>query len=84
MKYYDPLAGKELLPVILAVNSDTAKILKQMADDMDLSLDEVVSTIADDSVIGLSVSLTNDFFEDVIIPDSFTMADLNNYGKRVI
>ncbi len=73
MKYLDP-AEQILFPVIISVRADTAELLREMADEMDTSMDEVLSAIAEDSVSDLSRSRT--FVDDVVIPDRCSTDDL--------
>ena len=65
-----------LLPVLISVSADTADLLIEMAYDLNSSLDDLVSVLAEDAVVGLSPS--KDFLDDVVIPDSFTREDLMN------
>ncbi len=73
MKYLDP-AERFLFPVILSVRADTAQLLKEMAMEMDSSIDELLSAIAEDSVCDLAGKYS--FLEDVFIPDSCSTKDL--------
>ena len=73
MKFLDP-SEQVLFPVFLSVRADTADLLMEMAKEMDISLDEVLSAIAEESVTGLS--RPQQFLEDVIIPDKCSMDDL--------
>ena len=72
MKYQDP-AERVLLPVIISVTVETAQLLSEMANEMDVSLDEVVTAISEEAVTGLS---RKDFIEDVYIPDRCSREDL--------
>lgn len=73
MKYLDP-SRQVLIPVILSLRADTAALLEEMSCELGVSLDEVVSQIAEDSVIGLESK--NNFIHDVVIPDSVSYEDL--------
>ena len=76
MKSSDP-AKQVLLPVIMSVRADTADLLFEMASDMDISLDEIISSLAEESVEGLSSQ--GRFLKDIVIPDSFTLDQLHRY-----
>ena len=73
MKYLDP-SERVLFPVILSVRADTAELLKEMANEMDVSMDDVLSAIAEDSVCDLAGSRV--FLNDVVIPDRCSTEDL--------
>ena len=73
MKYLDP-AELVLFPAIISVRADTANILREMANEMGVSLDEVLSALAEDSVSQLSPN--TDFLDDVFIPDRCSTQDL--------
>ena len=73
MKSTNP-AELVLLPAIISVRADTAHVLREMANDMDVSMDEVLSALAEDSVSQLGSN--NDFLEDVFIPDRCSTQDL--------
>ena len=71
MKYLDP-SSHVVLPTLLTVRSATADLLLELADDMGISLDELLSVLAEDSVI----TLGNTSFGDVTIPDRCSKQDL--------
>tara|TARA_B100000700_G_C14729873_1_gene707842 strand:- start:3 stop:239 length:237 start_codon:yes stop_codon:yes gene_type:complete len=73
MKFLDP-TERVLFPVIISVRAETAQLLKEMASEMEISLDEALSAMAEDAVVGLSSG--NKFFDDVYIPDQCSMDDL--------
>ncbi len=73
MKYIDP-AELVLLPTIISVRADTAQVLREMANDMDVSMDEVLSALAEDSVSQLGSNKL--FLDDVFIPDRCSAQDL--------
>ncbi len=52
MMYIDPTSGV-LLPAVVSVSHDTARLLNEMAREMGVSLDELFSAFAEDAVIGL-------------------------------
>ncbi len=73
MKYIDP-SESVFLPVIISVSADTAHVLTSMANEMDTSLDELLSAIAEDSAIEFSDD--GAFSHDIAIPDSISTEDL--------
>ena len=79
MNYLDP-AERVLFPVIITVRADTAELLDEMANEMELSMDEVLSAIAEESVseIGASSSLGggSPFLDEVLIPNRCSTEDL--------
>ena len=73
MKFLDP-SEQILLPVCLSLRGQTVGLLSEMASEMNVSVDELLSGIAEDSVIGLTKN--KNFLEDVYIPDRCSMDDL--------
>ena len=63
-----------LFPVTISVTAETVRVLAQIAEDMGISVDDVLSVLAEDAVIDLeSKSLTT---ENVFIPDKCSRSDL--------
>ncbi len=62
--------------VNLSLKSETLRMLIEMADDMGASLEEVISSIAEDSVIDLK--RLQDELGIVIIPEKCSTQDLIN------
>ncbi len=79
MKFLDP-AEQVLFPAILSLRADTAELLAEMAEELETSLDEVLSSIAEDAVSGLSKPTI--FFNDVVIPDRCSTDDLFRSMKQ--
>ena len=73
MKYLDP-RSKVVMPAVLTLSPKSAKLLLQLADDMGVTFDELISCLAEDSVINLEEIS----FEDVTIPDMCSTEDLLN------
>ncbi len=73
MKYIDP-ADSVFLPAHLCVSGETAELLREMAREMGVSVDEVLSCLAEDAVIDLAT--VKDSFDDVYIPDKCSTEDL--------
>ncbi len=78
MKFNDP-SERVLLPIIISVRADTATLLKEMASEMDVPLEEVISAMAEDSVIELEERSL--LLEEVQIPDSCSIVDLLKFIK---
>ncbi len=60
----------------VSVKAETARLLIEMANDMEISLNDVFSSLAEDAVIGLTRK-KNDF-ESIIIPEKCSKEDLQN------
>ena len=73
MKYIDP-GDQVLLSLIISVRADTAEFLAEMAKEMDSSVDEVVSAIAEDSLC--DVSQVADLPDSTVVPDSCSLEEL--------
>ena len=73
MKYLDP---EELVLVsfIASLKRGTALVLDEMAKDLGISIDELLSAIAEDAVTGLMRE--REVLQDVFIPDSCSTEDL--------
>ena len=67
MKYLEPSGEQSLIPLIISVRAETARLLSEMAREMGVSLDEVLSFIAEDAVIGLESN--SKALEDIFIPE---------------
>ncbi len=76
MKYLDP-SEQVLVPVFMTVRGDTARLLTEMAKEIGVSLDELLSGIAEDAVIGLEEPSPK--LDDVVIPNSTNAFDLLRY-----
>ena len=63
-----------LFPVTISLKADTVKLLNEMAADMGISIDDILSVLAEDAAIDLQ----GDFkcLEKVIIPDKCSKEDL--------
>ena len=51
-------SSRVLFPAILSISDESAALLQEMAKDMSISLDELLSGIAEDSVSGLAHGLS--------------------------
>ena len=75
MKQANP--GNEYIPldIRISVRRDTLKLIAEMAQDMGISINEVFSFLAEDSVIDLE--LLEDF-NGIEIPNKCSLDDLKN------
>ena len=64
------------ISVNLSLNEGTLRMLLEMSDDMGASLDDVISSIAEDSVIDLK--RLQDELGIIIIPEKCSKQDLIN------
>ena len=67
------------ISVNLSLKDETLRMLIEMADDMGASLEDVISSIAEDSVIDLK--RLQDDLDIVIIPEKCSKQDLINSLK---
>ena len=61
-----------LFPVTISVTVETVRILYQLAEDMGISIDDVLSVLAEDAVIDLETLS----IENILIPDKCSREDL--------
>ena len=75
MKYFDSYRDHNIkVPITISIKASTADLLHEMAAEMGISLDEVLSVLAEDAVIGLEHC--NQPFEMIRIPDKCSKNDL--------
>ena len=75
MKSLNPKNEYIPLNIKISVRRDTLRLLSEMAEDMGISIDEVLSFLAEDSVIDLEL-IEN--IEKVEIPNKCSLDDLKN------
>tara|TARA_B100001115_G_C15498577_1_gene235914 strand:- start:266 stop:517 length:252 start_codon:yes stop_codon:yes gene_type:complete len=75
MKSINPKNEYVPLKINLSLRRDTLRLISEMANDMGLSIDEVLSFLAEDSVIDLEI---DEDFKDIKIPNSCSLLDLKN------
>ena len=75
MKSVNPENEYILLDIRISVRRDTLRLIAEMAQDMGISIDEVFSFLAEDSVIDLE--LLEDLNE-IEIPSKCSIDDLKN------
>tara|TARA_B100000029_G_C16769632_1_gene665035 strand:- start:197 stop:433 length:237 start_codon:yes stop_codon:yes gene_type:complete len=73
MKYLEP-GDRVLFPVMISLRADAAELLREMANEMGTTLDDLISALAEDSACDLSE--TAEFLDDVYIPDRCSTQDL--------
>ena len=75
MKSVNPKNEYIPLNIKISVRRDTLRLLSEMANDMEISIDEVFSFLAEDSVIDLE--LIEDL-NNIKIPNKCSLDDLKN------
>ena len=75
MKSANPENEYVPLNLRISVRKDTLRLISEMANDMGISINEVFSFLAEDSVIDLEL-LEN--LNDIEIPDKCSINDLKN------
>ncbi len=79
MKSLNPKNEYIPLNVKISVRRDTLRLLEEMAEDMGISINEVLSFLAEDSVIDLQL---DEDLEKVYIPDKCSFEDLRNAFEK--
>ena len=77
MKSINPKNEYVPLRINLSLRRDTLRLISEMAKDMGISIDEVLSFLAEDSVIDLEI---DEDLRDIKIPNSCSFEDL----KKII
>ena len=67
------------LRINLSLRRDTIRLISEMANDMGISIDEVLSFLAEDSVIDLEI---DEELKGIKIPSSCSLADLKEIIKK--
>ncbi len=73
MKSLNPKNEYIPLKINLSVRRDTLRLLSEMASDMGISIDEVLSFLAEDSVIDLEIE---EDLKRITIPNKCSIEDL--------
>jgi len=73
MKSINPKNEYVPLRINLSLRRDTLRLISEMANDMGLSIDEVLSFLAEDSVIDLEI---DEDLRDIRIPSSCSVEEL--------
>tara|TARA_Y100000589_G_scaffold128669_1_gene122541 strand:+ start:3147 stop:3398 length:252 start_codon:yes stop_codon:yes gene_type:complete len=79
MKSTNPKNEYIPLNINLSVRRDTIRLLTEMANDMGISLDEVLSFLAEDSVLDLEI---DEALNEINIPNKCSLIDLKNIIKN--
>ena len=79
MKSINPKNEYVPLRINLSLRRDTLRLISEMANDMGLSIDEVLSFLAEDSVIDLEI---DEDLREVRIPSSCSVEDLKEIIKK--
>ena len=75
MKSINPKNEYVPININISVRRDTLRLLAEMADAMGISIDEVLSFLAEDSVIDLEL---DEELEKINIPNKCSLEDLKN------
>ena len=79
MKSINPKNEYVPLRINLSLRRDTVRLISEMASDMGISFDEVLSFLAEDSVIDLEI---DEDLKGIRIPSSCSLEDLKNIIKE--
>tara|TARA_Y100001933_G_scaffold57023_1_gene56883 strand:- start:282 stop:533 length:252 start_codon:yes stop_codon:yes gene_type:complete len=79
MKSINPQNEYVPLRINLSLRRDTVRLISEMASDMGISFDEVLSVLAEDSVIDLEI---DEDLREIRIPSSCSIKDLKNIIER--
>ena len=79
MKSTNPKNEYVPLRVNISLRRDTLRLISGMANDMGISIDEVLSFLAEDSVIDLEI---DEDLRGIRIPSSCSLEDLKNVIKK--
>ena len=79
MKSINPQNEYVPLRINLSLRRDTVRLISEMASDMGISFDEVLSFLAEDSVIDLEI---DEDLREIRIPSSCSIKDLKNIIER--
>ena len=67
------------LRINISLRRDTLRLISEMANDMGISIDEVLSVLTEDSVIDLEI---DEDLKEVSIPSSCSIEDLKDIIQR--
>ena len=79
MKSLNPKNEYIPLRINLSIRRDTLRLISEMANDMGISIDEVLSFLTEDSVIDLEI---DEDLRGIKIPDSCSLEELKNIIKN--
>ena len=67
------------LRINISLRRDTLRLITEMANDMGISIDEVLSALTEDSVIDLEI---DEDLKGITIPNSCSLEELKDIMKR--
>tara|TARA_B100001287_G_scaffold8359_1_gene6533 strand:+ start:35 stop:286 length:252 start_codon:yes stop_codon:yes gene_type:complete len=79
MKSSSPQNEYVPLRINISLRRDTLRLISEMANDMGISIDEVLSFLAEDSVIDLEI---DEDLKGIRIPNSCSLQDLKDIIKK--
>ena len=79
MKSVNPKNEYIPLRINLSIRRDTLRLISEMANDMGISIDEVLSFLTEDSVIDLEI---DEDLKEIKIPNSCSLEELKDLIKR--
>ena len=79
MKSLNPKNEYVPLRINISLRRDTLRLISEMASDMGISIDEVLSFLAEDSVIDLEI---DEDLKDIKIPNKCSIEDLKSIIKK--
>tara|TARA_B100001287_G_scaffold116387_1_gene97958 strand:- start:297 stop:548 length:252 start_codon:yes stop_codon:yes gene_type:complete len=79
MKSTNPKNEYIPLRVNISLRRDTLKLISEMANDMGISIDEVLSFLAEDSVIDLEI---DEDLKGIVIPSSCSLENLKEIIEK--
>tara|TARA_B100000925_G_scaffold173817_1_gene130926 strand:+ start:450 stop:701 length:252 start_codon:yes stop_codon:yes gene_type:complete len=79
MKFTNPKNEYIPLRINLSLRRDTLRLISEMANDMGISIDEVLSFLTEDSVIDLEL---DEELRDIKIPNKCSLFELKEIIKK--
>ena len=79
MKSINPKNEYVPVRINLSLRRDTLRLISEMANAMGISIDEVLSFLAEDSVIDLEI---DEDLKEIIIPSSCSLEELKEIIKK--
>ena len=79
MKSINPQNEYVPLRINLSLRKDTLRLISEMANDMGITIDEVLSFLAEDSVIDLEI---DEDLREVKIPSKCSLEELKNIVEK--
>tara|TARA_Y100001968_G_C19453446_1_gene770374 strand:- start:12846 stop:13085 length:240 start_codon:yes stop_codon:yes gene_type:complete len=76
MNFKNSASDEVLFPITISVKAETVRLLSEMAKDMGISIDDVLSVLAEDAAIDLESECKS--VDQTFIPDKCSRDDLLN------